>query len=325
MLDYDFREIPVLLIGYSRIGNIERMVNELIQLEVKNIYVAIDHSNNSKIYSQQQELVEKLRIIGINHQSTIQVWLRKKNHGVGPGIMTSLDWFFSFNSAGVILEDDLIFDKHFLQYCAEGIEKYVSEPEIWILSGNRFNSSEGNTDVALTNYPQIWGWASWRDRWIEMREAILVNKALDPRQLGNPTYCYFYVGARRAQAGFIDTWDLPLAFEMYRQRKICILPPVNLVSNVGTDIHSVHTTEEGFPLHFPIAAVEHINFLDVEDLKKSSDEINIFLEEYIFKISKRHILSVPKYWLSMLVNRFSENKKKSLAMKLEEADRFESD
>lgn len=317
------RNTPVLVIGYSRIRNIRYIVEKLIDFKVKNIYVAIDHSRNSEINRLQKHLVGELRNLASTNGCNIQVWLREKNHGVAAGIISALDWFFKMNKLGIVLEDDLEFEDSFLDFCEQGLESYKHEPEIWMISGNRFNAIHGDECVAATNYPQIWGWASWQERWIQMREAILAVKKIDARKLGNPAYCFFYVGSRRAQAGYIDTWDLPLAFEMYRQKKLCILPPDNLVSNVGTDVYSTHTTEVDFPLHFHISDLRYTSFPGVEDLRASIHEMNYFLEKEVFKIGMRHILSVPKFWMLNLLNMHSKKNGKSLVIKLREAESFE--
>jgi len=61
-----------------------------------------------------------------------------------------------------------------------------------MISGNRFNQSEQQEFLAVTNYPQIWGWATWRENWIEMRSLIIRSKKLKIWDLISPSKCFFY-------------------------------------------------------------------------------------------------------------------------------------
>jgi len=286
-------DLPVLIIGYSRVDSINKSVHKLISMGVSQIFIAIDFASNLTVQNEQRELVKNLNLYG---NDRIKVWYRNRNHGVAVGIISALDWFFTYNEKGVVLEDDLVFNYSFLEFCSSAFKNYSKE-NLFMISGNRFNQSEQQEFLAVTNYPQIWGWATWRENWIEMRSLIIRSKKLKIWDLISPSKCFFYSGAKRAQSGLIDTWDIPLAYEMLKHKKICLLPPVNLVSNVGVDSHSSHTRNGRFPLNHPITISRDFEFPEINKLRATTREANKFLEKRVFRVKLHHIASPIKLWI----------------------------
>lgn len=317
----NYRDTPVLLIGYSRINKLKILIDKLRKLEVKNVFVALDFSINPEVTACQSELVSEVERTADTFATKVTFWRRTRNHGVGVSIVSALDWFFQKNDYGIIIEDDLIFDLPFLEFCTETLFEYVSSNDVWMISGDRFDSSNC-PEVVATNYPQIWGWASWRSKWKEMREAIVKEKRNRNIGLMNLPSIFFLAGALRVQVGIIDTWDLPLAFEMYTEKKLCILPPVNLVSNIGLDDYATHTTDNQFPINYPIADLNELKLPSVKELNVTVKSTNRFLENEIFRIRKRHYFSLAKcYWDIDWRNR-NIDEWKSFEARLEKAERF---
>lgn len=311
-------DLPILLIGYSRLENIQITVQKLIKMSLSNIYIALDFSNDGKVQIQQQKMVENLENL---YGNEIKIWYRQKNHGVGVGIITAIDWFFASNEKGIILEDDLVFNLSFLIFCAEAFKHYRKE-EIFMISGNRFDHATNSDSVAITNYPQIWGWATWRENWLEMRTLITKHKSFRIECLWSPRKAFFCAGAMRVRRGMIDTWDIPLAYEMLILNKICLLPPVNLVSNIGSDRFAVHTRNRNFPLNFPILEPQQIVFAAIEKAKSDSRRINTFLEKKVFQIKNRHLFSPLKLSIMIVYHRMSGREFRTLASRLEDAENF---
>ena len=318
MFQHEVIKVPVLIIGYSRTTEIKQMVEKLIAFGAQNIYVALDYSDDLKIRNKQNYLVTSLNAI---KSPTIRVWYRNKNHGVGLGVITALDWFFYHHDKGIILEDDLYFEKNFLEFCEEAFSSYKRE-DVFMISGNRFDDASGVDSLSTTNYPQIWGWATWRENWVEMRALILKVKTLHLKDLLKPNLCFFYSGARRVHKGIVDTWDSPLAYEMLLRSKVCLLPPVNLVSNVGADVHAAHTIKNDFPLNYPIKILPNLAWQNPESLRSTTKKSNIFLEKRVFGIRIFHVLSPYKMFLEEKLNYEKRRNVISLKQRLIEVENF---
>jgi len=138
----------------------------------------------------------------------------------------------------------------------------------------------------------------------------------------NPRACFFFVGAKRVEVGEIDTWDAPLAYEMSKKGKLCLLPPVNLVSNIGVDCYAAHTIHENFPLNFPLEKLEKFGLPTLNDLMWTRHIENKFLEKFVFKIGVRHLLSPLKLWSENLFRNTHHSKRKSLLTRLNGAENY---
>jgi GR25 family glycosyltransferase involved in LPS biosynthesis len=296
------------------------MLKKFEEFQAKKIYFALDYSKSELVQEKQKEFITKIERLKDKTEIDIEVWKKSRNHGVAVSVISALDWFFEREEMGIVLEDDLVFDKDFLEYCNKALSKYKAQKEVVMISGNRFDLSDSDKSVVATNYPQIWGWATWRDRWLQMRKFITGEKKLTLSQWNSLPSLYFYAGAKRAQAGSVDTWDLPLAYEMYVNELICVLPPVNLVSNIGNDQHSAHTKNNDFPMNFPIAKLGEAILTDMPELKETLEMSNRFLEKVVFGINSRNILSVLKLRIEIIFHRLKKKNSKTLIQRLAEAE-----
>lgn len=314
-------DLPVLIVGFARTEQIWATFNKLIDFGVKRIFISLDYSPKGEIQTSQNLLMSKVNLIAKQIGLDVRIWRRSRNHGVAVAVITALDWFFHYNENGVVIEDDLVFEEDFLQFSLLCLEKYKEDQEVLLISGNRFEVTGKGGFVSATNYPQIWGWASWRAKWQNIREGILKFHRLDLLNIFDPAISFFYVGAKRAQNGMVDTWDLPLAYYMYANRLLCILPPVNLVSNIGNDEFSKHTKNSDFPMNFPLRELKEFNLLEASDLQKKTRRTNQFLENCVFGIRKRHMLTPIKFAIQSRCGKSNQNLK-PLTVKLTLAETF---
>jgi hypothetical protein len=221
----------------------------------------------------------------------IHVHKRVQNLGVAGGVLNAIDWFFSCEKMGLILEDDLQISSDLFEFSNRALKIYKGDPEVWMVSGTQlFPNLKKSTNISWSNYPMIWGWASWADKWQLMRESLLRRKHIGIKQLTNLCYLFWAIGGNRALSGKVDTWDTPLAFEFWQQNKLCLMPPVNLVSNVGDDDVSTNTKLSNDTMKLSIHTLgKEYNIADKVD-KNFVKSYNSLLEEKVFKIKKRHIL-----------------------------------
>lgn len=322
ILANSFSSTPVLIIGYSRVSSIRMQIEKLLEYKITKIYLSLDFSANTLVQQEQLELIQYCSQKSMKSNTSIVVWQRKRNHGVAVGVLSAIEWFFSDNESGIIVEDDLVFDETFLEFCTIALEQYKACEEVLMISGNRYDSKPTNWEVVGTNYPQIWGWATWRSKWQDICRMIQKDTSLDLKLLKVRSKCYFYSGALRARFGYIDTWDIPLAYEMLTQRKICILPPVNLVSNIGADQYAVHTRQSIFPLNFPIKQIDDLVFPSLRKIKAHCEKQNAFLEKNVFQIKNRHLFSPFKLWMSIATQKVLGRRIITLRSRMKEAERF---
>jgi hypothetical protein len=286
-------DLAALVIGYSRHTGIANLLGRLTESGVTNIYIAIDGPRNIKDRLEQvkiKEVVEKHL-----KKLDIKVLQRDVNLGAAAGVISAIDWFFSHEKMGVILEDDLEISRDFCTYAKNALDKYVYDQDVWMISGTQHFPNFGNSkETTWTNYPMIWGWAGWSQKWNVMRTSLLKTKKIRVRNLLDSNYLFWAIGANRALTGKIDAWDIPLAFEFKSQKKLSLLPPVNLVSNIGNDKVATNTILNCEFMHQKLENLDGDYKFSDKSMANSALEYNTLLEKKVFKVRKRHI-GLPYY------------------------------
>jgi hypothetical protein len=243
--------IPVLIVAYRRTASTDDLLRDCIVSGVRKIYLAIDgpKDTDEDISLEFINIIKKYVLA--YPRVEIRFWLRTENFGSANSVITAIDWVFESENSMVILEDDLVISPVLMTYFERNISKLSLEDHVMLAGTNPFQSNSGDEVNLVSHFPIVWGWATTRSRWFEMRNGILSNSLRYKSRVPVRIVKFLEVGRMRAQSKSIDAWDVPLAAWMYAEQKICILPPCNLVSNRGYDLHSTHTLSEKWPLNLP--------------------------------------------------------------------------
>jgi len=293
--------LPCLIISYRRLEGVQRLIQSLNEMASTTIYLAIDGPSNTQDLELQNEIENWASGFCKIHGIELHCLRRSENLGVGVSIIDALDWFFSNVSFGVVLEDDLEISEDFLNFVSYCGERYQHINDLWMISGDQFfpNDSVPN-QISVANYPLVWGWATWSNRWPEMRTSLLQGKHFSPLYIFSPVKSFWWAGSKRVLSGAVDTWDIPLAFEMVRKKKMTFSPPVNLVKNVGHDSAASHTKSEQFPLNMGIqrGLIDFPNLRYIQSAPETKKQ-NRLLQRDVFGIRAKHIFSPLKFLMSL--------------------------
>ena len=174
--------LAALIIGYSRPVGITNLLDRLTESGVRNVYIAIDGPKNVKDKLAQETI--KQEIDNNSRNTNIKVLQRGTNLGAAAGVISAIDWFFSHEKMGIILEDDLQISKDFCTYAKNALDKYVHDEDVWMISGTQHFPNFGDSKKTnWTNYPMIWGWAGWSHKWEVMRSSLLKHKPIKIKNL----------------------------------------------------------------------------------------------------------------------------------------------
>lgn len=305
----DISSLPVLLTLHVRSEYLAKQLSDLKGAGIERVFISIDGPRNDHDKIKQLEIEKILNA----YKQEFQVFEIKQsfyNKGIAVAIISAIDWFFSHNTYGVIFEDDITFGSETIQFFALALMSIERMPNVLLVSGFQpFPSSPPGGRVVFTNYPQIWGWATFAKKWVEMRSNIFRMPSLE-QQISLDIRNFWKVGWNRVQRGYLDTWDLPIATGMLFSNKLCMLPPVNLTSNIGVDSYSTNTQMKSFPLGLKI---EHIICEIITEGISTGPEIykvNSRFEREIYNIGIKHVFS-PALAIFDRV-RFAKKKKRTL-------------
>jgi len=250
-------ETPILFIVFNRPSKTRRVFERIRLIQPKKFYIAADGPR--KTHQQDAALCREVKeLIKIDWECTIAYKYRDQNAGCKTNVSEAINWFFSKEEAGIILEDDCLPDLTFFPYCTDLLQRYKSDNQIFSISGCNFGYTNANSsDYFLTPIFNMWGWATWK------RSAKLVDYNLREwdkltymqklyfavNKLGRPFYLNFDWGwfqfwiniFNKIATGDINTWDYQWAYAQLKEGALTIFPKENLIENIGFDADATHT------------------------------------------------------------------------------------
>ncbi len=274
-------EIPILFLTYNRLNTTTQVFKSIRKIQPKKLYISSDGPKPGR--SEEDAIIEIRDFLcsNIDWECDLNTWFRNENLGCGPGVKASIDWFFSTEEKGIILEDDTVPVKSFFRYCQELLIRYQGDNRVGMISGNNhFGISPTNSSYLFSRNKGCWGWATWRRAWKEMdyemnwlkteyRSAVLSNMGYSSR-----SNVYWEENIKAILNDRVSAWDWQWYFSLAMNNQLSIFPKTNLVSNIGFGEGATHTTgfaKEAYlkaeDLSFPLMHPQYVLPFDWFDKK----------------------------------------------------------
>jgi len=239
---------PVLLIVFNRPGPTRRVLAAIRAQRPSRLYIAADGPRPGR-EDDERNCAEVRRIAEeVDWPCDVSTLFQEANLGCGPGPRTAIDWFFAHEDAGAILEDDCLPHRDFLSYCQWALDKYRGDRRVWHVGGNNFCAPArlfGGASVGFISLAQVWGWATWRDRWAhyEYDAGELLKTTGDGwRGWGlTANAAKRKLADLRRTAELRHTWDFQWQVTVLNNRGMALVPSGNLISNIGDGDDATHT------------------------------------------------------------------------------------
>jgi hypothetical protein len=234
----------------------KRSFDVLKKLQPAKLYISADGPRESS--ADDLANTEKVRKIvsEVDWQCDVKVLFHAANLGCRVGVETALGWFFSQENEGIIIEDDIIPNRAFFDYCRSMLEKYRNDERIFSVNGCSVGYKNENEPYGLTRYFNMWGWATWRrsyqlvapawslyDPSIPLEQDCTVKNALHLPILKNANtlwLSHWQKQFRDTHQGLIDTWDFQWFYASLKNDKFCIRPSDNYILNIGFGEDATH-------------------------------------------------------------------------------------
>ena len=108
-----------------------------------------------------------------------------------------------------------------------------------------------------------WGWATWRSAWKRFDYQMQSSSKIIDRQLkkvcgaGREEQQFWREMFEAMRTGYLNTWDWRWQRSIWAHSGLCIIPRENLVSNVGFDSRTTHTTTGSHPVSSTVSTVPY--------------------------------------------------------------------
>jgi hypothetical protein len=244
-------ETPVLVIAFRRPALTERLLRHLVSCATGPIHVVVDGprpgSGDAPLVERTREVVRSFGLPSGN------VVLREANVGGPLGAPQAIDWFFSRNERGIVLDDDLLPHPSFFRFAGELLERYEDEPGIAAIHGWTCRLKPPRDSYYFSRYAPGWGWATWASRWKDFdREGRLwsevdAEKVLAQVSQGDGRFVSYWL--KVLSTVYVErkmNWDYRWVFTNFVRGRLTATAGVNLVDNLGWDSDALHTTAKPF-------------------------------------------------------------------------------
>ncbi len=241
-------ETAILFLIFNRPDTTRAVFDQIKKVKPKQLFVAADGPRKS-VAGEKERCKETREIIKeVDWDCEIKTFYQDENLGCGLAVSSAITWFFKQVTEGIILEDDCYPDLSFFTYCEDLLIRYRDTDRVKLIGGNNFQNgiTRGRGSYYFSNYPEIWGWASWRRVWQEYDfkmtglNEILKEKHLKDVYKSSEESKYWYHQLLKTKRGAINTWDYQLVYAILKAKGIAISPQVNLVKNIGINNHPTH-------------------------------------------------------------------------------------
>ena len=246
-------DTPLLLIAWRRPHTLRRVINAIRPVAPTRIFVACDGPNPDR--PGERENVAATRAVietEIDWPCQIECFYSDVNQGCRQGVSRAITWFFEQVEEGIILEDDCVPHPDFFPYCTTLLELYRHDTRVWCISGNNFEDIpwKNNNDYFFSSIPMIWGWATWRSRWIHYDSSLLQwpkfkHEKFADSFFGDPVMTRFWrrIWDNIYLCGKPDTWDYQWVFTCVSNSGLSVIPRFNLIYNIGFGSGATHTNK----------------------------------------------------------------------------------
>jgi len=257
------KQLPVLLIVFNRPVPTREVILSLRALRPSRLYIAADGPRPGCPDDIQN--CAKVRQLAdlVDWPCRLETLFQKQNLGCGPAVSQAIDWFFSHEMCGAILEDDCLPHPDFLAYCSWALEKYRDERCVYHVGGNNFGAAAhvfAGASIGFTSLAQVWVWATWRDRWAAYQydpATLLEATGESWRDWRLPTEAAkLKLADLERTVRLQQMWDYQWQVTVLNRQGLAVVPSGNLISNIGDGEDATHTpgdsrcwlptTEEGF-------------------------------------------------------------------------------
>lgn len=243
---------PVLFMIFNRPDTTQQVFNTIKQAKPKQLFVAADGPREGK--EGEKEKCEQTRkvIEQVDWDCEVKTLFGDKNLGCKIGVSSAIDWFFENVEEGIILEDDCLPSQSFFWFCQELLKYYRSDTRIMHISGDNFQFGRirGEGSYYFSKYAHVWGWATWKRAW---RHFDVSMKSFKKFKTENQIENIFKINQQKrywmkifqlVYDGEIDTWAYIWVFFCFINNGLCVMPNVNMVSNIGFNREALHTKDE---------------------------------------------------------------------------------
>lgn len=238
---------PIALFVYNRLWHTKQTIEALRKNILASESDLIIFSDGPKNFEKSREEVLKVReyLKDITGFKNVRIVVREYNLGLAQSIISGVTEIINQFGRIIVLEDDMISSRYFLQYMNEALDLYEKESQVISIHGYAYPIGKQLSETFFLKGADCWGWATWKRGWdLFESDGRKLLKELEGKKLTREFDffgSYPYTQMLRDQiSGKNDSWAIRWYASAFLQNKFTLYPGKSLIKNIGLDGSGTH-------------------------------------------------------------------------------------
>ena len=245
---------PIVVFVYNRVEHAKGVLTSLAKCpEAKDsvLYIFSDGPKNEKAAEKVAAVREYIRSEEVRSSfGEVNITESPVNKGLANSVISGVDQVIRQYGHVIVVEDDNVVARDFLDYMNRGLAFYRDNPKIWSLGGYTLPikiPEDYSHDVFLMGRGSSYAWATWLDRWetidweIKDYAQFKTDKKAQRRFDAFGNDASHMLGSQ--MKGTIDSWAIRFLYNARKQDAYFILPVNSRTRNTGNDGSGIHVSK----------------------------------------------------------------------------------
>lgn len=241
---------PILIFTYKRLDTLKCTIDALKKnhfAENSKVFIFSDGARDEG----DKRLVQDVRdyLPTIEGFLSVTIFESFENKGLAKSIIGGVSKMFETCESVIVVEDDLITSTNFISYMNATLRNFQHQPKVFSIAGYSFNlatkPSEYEYDAYFVTRGWPWGWATWKDRWVNIDWEV---KDYEQFKLDAKAKKEFAQGGsdlnamlQKQMEGQLDSWAIRWFYHQYKIKGLTLYPLFSKIHNIGFDEFATHT------------------------------------------------------------------------------------
>lgn len=231
---------PIVIFTYRR-DDVKKVINSLLKNELAKESDLIIYSDGNKNQDDLKDIIKVRKYLhSITGFKSVSILESQTNKGLAKSIISGVTEIINKYEKIIVLEDDLIVSRDFIQFMNDALTYYENNENIWSISGygpNIPSLKSYDKDLYLGVRSSSWGWASWKDRWKkidwEIKDFEEIQNSKDLQKKFNLGGNDLYKMLELQMLGKIDSWAIRWCYNQFKFNQYTVYPRLSKIINDG--------------------------------------------------------------------------------------------
>lgn len=240
---------PIIVFSYNRPFHLERVLDSLAknpESKYSDLIIFQDGPKTSKdefLICKIEKLVKKY-----SNFNTITFKKSYKNLGLENSITRGVTEIVDDFKKVIVLEDDLVVSKFFLNYMNSGLNLYSKDEQVASVHGYTYPSNKKYPETFFLRGADCWGWGTWERSWAiyESDGTLLLSKLNNIKDLSQYNFdnmANYSEMLLNSISNKISSWAIKWYTSTFLADRYTLYPGRSLVENVGLDGSGRHSSK----------------------------------------------------------------------------------